>query len=767
MNTTSAQKPSSAKPSTPVASSSGTRQGPMPYRLVDGTSPPKPQGAQAPPPAIEPDEAAGGGRSRRGIKLPRLPPRAATLAGKAATDKVPLLDKSASPRVGVRTAPASERSPDLDAGTTGSAPARRAWGLAADVPGATMSDTAYPRPSAPSDSVLAPARTRTFLGAQSGAGGKDNARSGSTHALGGPAPGPQDAVTSAAPDIPPRTTPPTRPTAEPSTPSNGSRRAPGDEIRMTAGAGQRPLSVRTEDGSSIDVQNTYNLAGDARLHSFPGGRLAYDDGTAATPRLLDPVSDVSGLPRTREATPAIYRNPQPSSLDASSHLAVLNDGTLQRLRENSSRSREFVDVPPAVDHARPPTQASNPPRPPDGGAAPALPPTRPQTYGLKGGVRPPQPANDARKVVLDAEIDDDGQLSEFGYTNNYQGRGEEALVLHSANRALLLLGSEVSLDPASGELVVDEAGARHLPAGEFARVLRREHDIDLYSQTCGRSDPLLLVTCEGAFGIAQDLANEVKRPVIASEAQVVGDLEGIDTRDYRVINGVARALGEDNQSVKWKTFQPQDEAALDLRSDRFFPRLPHTTDVYATPQTAIHQRGEAILSATRNVAAKLQNAGQPTGSNAQLYRILYDGLERLQGRTAEQITSVNRELDETSDELSRLSYAPARRAPVQDPGRVTDQHLARQYQHTLERQVNRARGLEGGAQSPHLAAIARELERVQRISDEDWVRLPPKTLRTMKPLLAEAGALLFDSTGFATLDAGIKTQRAHMRQYLA
>ena len=143
------------------------------------------------------------------------------------------------------------------------------------------------------------------------------------------------------------------------------------------------MSIRTDAGRWTPAVNTYNLENDARLHTFKGGYLALDPGSGKVPQIQAPLRGNLDVPRTREASPKIYAAGQdwPANADK---VAVLGDGTLQALKQNSRFSREFVDVAPSVRHA-----ATGEASPPPELAEQEQIRTAPAGYqGLKGGAPP-------------------------------------------------------------------------------------------------------------------------------------------------------------------------------------------------------------------------------------------------------------------------------------------------------------------------------------------------------------------------------------------
>jgi len=309
--------------------------------------------------------------------------------------------------------------------------------------------------------------------------------------------------------------------------------APDDRIRMASGASHIPLSVKAEDGSWRDVRNTYTLEGDAKLHSFRGGLLAYDDGSAAPPRLLAPTADAAGLPRTREPSPSIYRNPARSSNDSSSHLAVLSDGTLQRLRQNSVHSREFVDVRPAVRHDDPAGPGAAPQQQRVGGEAAQRPfAAAPPNHGLKGGA-PTKDAAPVRTGMHEERLNVFGRhlnLSKEAYDNlsKMESTRHFAGVMNVGNRRIDLAISNQLGNPGSD---IEKA----LPKGTLYRV--------------GKNGP------DHPFPI--DALHTAAQNVEKTGHALMVDMLGGRPDDYVGFSGIKRS--DDVVRLKWasRTLNPQ------------------------------------------------------------------------------------------------------------------------------------------------------------------------------------------------------------------
>ncbi|HHC7311985.1 RHS repeat-associated core domain-containing protein [Vibrio campbellii] len=98
-----------------------------------------------------------------------------------------------------------------------------------------------------------------------------------------------------------------------------------------------------------------------------------------------------------------------------------------------------------------------------------------------------------------------------GYTDNFRGTGEEAILLHGDPNGNVLVGEKAFLDPKTNQWDTDYNNASLLTGSQLARHMKNNEGIDLYKG----SSPVHLLSCFAKRGAAQDLATEIRRPVIA------------------------------------------------------------------------------------------------------------------------------------------------------------------------------------------------------------------------------------------------------------
>ncbi|AZC70787.1 RHS repeat-associated core domain-containing protein [Pseudomonas chlororaphis] len=134
----------------------------------------------------------------------------------------------------------------------------------------------------------------------------------------------------------------------------------------------------------------------------------------------------------------------------------------------------------------------------------------------------------------------DGRIRRYehprGYTDNFRGTGEDAILLHGTENGFVVTGERPERDLLSGNIIgTDYSGARLRTGAELARYMRDDLGINLYRGN-GREGPVHLLSCYGKRGAAQSLANEINRPVIAYSKKPTWtpSLDFIERPDYAV-----------------------------------------------------------------------------------------------------------------------------------------------------------------------------------------------------------------------------------------
>lgn len=138
-------------------------------------------------------------------------------------------------------------------------------------------------------------------------------------------------------------------------------------------------------------------------------------------------------------------------------------------------------------------------------------------------------------------LDDDigarsGKTILQGYSNNFRGKGKDAIILHGSTDGRLTVGTKASKVIENGREItkLDTSQTRHLRADELVAYIKKESDnqIDLTNNT----GPIHLLSCYGKRFAAQELANATGRDVIAYSHQQIrcGGLQQIERINFSV-----------------------------------------------------------------------------------------------------------------------------------------------------------------------------------------------------------------------------------------
>lgn len=126
-----------------------------------------------------------------------------------------------------------------------------------------------------------------------------------------------------------------------------------------------------------------------------------------------------------------------------------------------------------------------------------------------------------------------------GYTDNFRGTGEDAILLHGDPGGLVLTGEAPGWlrNQETGNVFygTDRSQQTWRTGAELAQYMRNDLGINLYRGN-GREGPVHLLSCYGKRGAAQSLANEINRPVIAYSKKPTWtqSLASIERPDYAV-----------------------------------------------------------------------------------------------------------------------------------------------------------------------------------------------------------------------------------------
>ena len=138
-------------------------------------------------------------------------------------------------------------------------------------------------------------------------------------------------------------------------------------------------------------------------------------------------------------------------------------------------------------------------------------------------------------------LDDDigarsGKTILQGYSNNFRGKGEDAIILHGSTDGRLTVGTKACKVIENGREVpkLDTSETHHLRADELVEYIKKEsgNQIDL----TGNTGPIHLLSCYGKRYAAQELANATGRDVIVYSHQQIrcGGLQQIERINFSV-----------------------------------------------------------------------------------------------------------------------------------------------------------------------------------------------------------------------------------------
>ncbi len=134
-------------------------------------------------------------------------------------------------------------------------------------------------------------------------------------------------------------------------------------------------------------------------------------------------------------------------------------------------------------------------------------------------------------------VTENGESYDFprGYTDNFRGKGEDAILLHGREDGQVLVGEmlqkETTPDGTIKIIGTDDSNTYWLTGKQLAAVMRDAFGINIYNG----NGPVHLVGCYGKL-TAQSLADEIKRPVIgyAKKPTITKSLYAIEKPDYTV-----------------------------------------------------------------------------------------------------------------------------------------------------------------------------------------------------------------------------------------
>ncbi|OBU09608.1 hypothetical protein [Morganella psychrotolerans] len=138
-------------------------------------------------------------------------------------------------------------------------------------------------------------------------------------------------------------------------------------------------------------------------------------------------------------------------------------------------------------------------------------------------------------------LDDDvgsgsGKTILQGYTNNFRGKGEDAIILHGSTDGRLTVGTKACKVIENGHEVakLDTSETRHIRADELVSYLKKKSDNQI--NLADNTGPIHLLSCYGKRYAAQELANATGRDVIAYSHQQIrcGGLQQIERINFSV-----------------------------------------------------------------------------------------------------------------------------------------------------------------------------------------------------------------------------------------
>ena len=182
--------------------------------------------------------------------------------------------------------------------------------------------------------------------------------------------------------------------------------------------------------------------------------------------------------------------------------------------------------------------------------------------GLKGGIKRVKTQKiKGISIVLDLELND-GKKFPRGYTNNFMGTGEDALLLHGNEEGKLLVGTKISKKPFGGRYQ-NTIDTRWMTPDSLASAMKSDLNIDLYAGS-GRTGPVHLISCLAKQQAAQALADELGRPVIGYSKNIVIAQSLNYVQDPKYIlkaslssNDLRRCFGMKMHSATPRTFYPK------------------------------------------------------------------------------------------------------------------------------------------------------------------------------------------------------------------
>lgn len=182
--------------------------------------------------------------------------------------------------------------------------------------------------------------------------------------------------------------------------------------------------------------------------------------------------------------------------------------------------------------------------------------------GLKGGIkRVKNQRIEGITLALDTELLN-GKEFPRGYTNNFRGTGEDALLLHGTDKGNLVVGTKVSVKP-SGAKFTDTRYTRIVTPARVVSGMRDELNIDLYASS-GSTGPVHLLSCLAKQQAAQALADELGRPVIgySKHSTFAASLDHIQDPKYVMkaslsSNDLRRCFGMKMHRAAPRTFYPK------------------------------------------------------------------------------------------------------------------------------------------------------------------------------------------------------------------
>ncbi len=162
---------------------------------------------------------------------------------------------------------------------------------------------------------------------------------------------------------------------------------------------------------------------------------------------------------------------------------------------------------------------------------------------------------------MDVQVSTQGSERWFrGYSDNFLGSGQDAILLHGTKDAKLVMGTTV--DSVNDVLVTNTSGRQFYSAKELAQVMKNDLNINLYKGS-GREGPVHLLSCYAKRGAAQNLANELQRPVIgySKHSTVTPSLLALEHKAFQVSAKYRqhdfRRLFKEYHIAEPRTFYPQ------------------------------------------------------------------------------------------------------------------------------------------------------------------------------------------------------------------